>query len=198
MTDSSEVEIVRCGRCQSLHDFRTVLDSDLDYCAICESFVAACPRCTAAIVLDVSDAGGAVSVGHVRGHGARPDLECHQHLSAPSLFAAFTSVGPVLCYRGRVWLPGARATGFPARGADLIQLARLARDTNPGTRRTAVALIRVAARNDPNLAVGPLLDALHDGDPNVALAQLTGDEIVVEQGVGQDHVAGPEAVVQPP
>jgi HEAT repeat protein len=170
MADLPEGEIVRCGRCQSPHDFGTVLDSDLDYCAVCESFVAACPQCTAAIVLDVSDAGGTVSVGHVRGYGARPDLECHQHLSVPSLFTAFTSVGPVLCYRGRVWLPGARATGFPARGADLTQLARLARDTDSGTRRTAVALIRVAGRNDPSQAVGPLLQALHDDDSGVALA----------------------------
>jgi HEAT repeat protein len=170
MADLPEGEIVQCGRCQSLHDFGTVLDSDLDNCAVCESFVAACPQCTAAIVLDVRDAGGAVSVGYVRGYGARPDLECHQHLCVPSLFAAFTSVGPVLCYRGRVWLPGARAAGFPARGADLTQLARLTRDTDPGTRRTAVALIRVAGRNDPGQAAGPLLQALHDDDPGVALA----------------------------
>ena len=170
MADLPEGENVQCGRCQSLHDLGTVLDSDLDYYAVCESFVAACPRCTAAIVLDVSDAGGAVSVGHVRGYGARPDLECHQHLSVPSLFTAFTAVGPVLCYRGRVWLPGARATGFPARSAGLTQLARLARDTDPGTRRTAVALIRVAGRNDSSPAEGPLLQALHDDDPGVALA----------------------------
>jgi HEAT repeat protein len=170
MADLSEGEIVQCGRCQSLHDFETVLDSDLDYYAVCESFVAACPRCTEAIVLAVGDVGGAVSVGHVRGYGARPDLDCHQHLSVPSLFSAFTSVGPVLCYRGRVWLPGARAAGFPATGADLPRLARLARDTDAGTRRTAVALIRVAGRNDPNQAAAPLLQSLHDGDPDVALA----------------------------
>jgi HEAT repeat protein len=118
----------------------------------------------------VSDAGGAGGVGHVRGYGARPDLDCHQHLSVPSLFTAFTSVGPVLRYRAKVWLPGARAAGFPAGGADLPRLARLTRDTDPGTRRTAVALIRVAGRNDPNQAAGPLLQALHDDDPDVALA----------------------------
>jgi HEAT repeat protein len=147
-----------------------VLDSDLDYWAVCESFVAGCPRCTAAIVLDVGSAGGTLSVGHVRGYGARPDLECHQQLSVPSLFAAPTSVGQVLCYRGRLWLAGARAAGLPARGLDLTRLAHLARGTDAGARRMAVELIRVAGRHDPGRAADALRQALRDDDPGVTAA----------------------------
>jgi HEAT repeat protein len=147
-----------------------LLDSDLDYWAVCESFVAACPRCKEAIVLDVGGAGGTLSVGHVRGYGARPDVEYHQHLSIPSLLAEPTPVGPVLSYHGRVWLSGARAARFPARGADLPRLARLARGRDAGVRRRAVVLIGVAGRHNPDRAVGALRRALHDGDPDVALA----------------------------
>jgi HEAT repeat protein len=146
-----------------------VLDSGVDYWAVCESFVAACPACKEAIVLDVG-AGGSVSVGHVRGYGARPDVEPHQHLSIPSLLAVSTSVGPVLSYRGRVWLSGARAARFPTRGTDLSRLSRLARDRDAGVRRRAVELIRVAGRHDPDQAVGALRRALHDDDAEVALA----------------------------
>jgi HEAT repeat protein len=174
MADLPEGENVQCGRCQSLHDLGAVLDSGLDYWAVCESFVAACPRCTAAIVLDVGDAGGAVSVGHVWGRGARPDVDYHQQLSVPSLFAAFGPAGPVLCCRGRVWLPGARAAGFPNRGADLPQLARLAQRADTAARRTAVELIRVVGRHDPDQAAGALRQALHDDDAGVMLAAASG------------------------
>jgi hypothetical protein len=170
MTDLPKGESVRCGHCQALHDLGALLDSDPDYWAVCESFVAACPRCKEAIVLDVGGADGTLSVGHVRGYGARPDVEYHQHLSLPSLFAEPTPVGPVLSYRGRVWLPGARAAGFPTRGADLPRLARLARGLDAGTRRRAVELIRVAGRNDPDRAAGALRRALHDDDLDVKLA----------------------------
>jgi HEAT repeat protein len=170
MADLFEGETVWCGDCQALHGLGTVLDSGLDYWAVCESFVAECSQCRAAIVLDVGGAGGTLSVGHVRGSGARPDVEYHQHLSVPSLFTASTAVGPVLSYRGRVWLPGARAAGFPTRGADLPRLARLARGTDTGTRRRAVELIRVAGRQDPDRAAGALRRALHDEDPDVRLA----------------------------
>jgi hypothetical protein len=170
MTDLPKGESVQCGHCQLLHDLGALLDSDLDYWATCESFVTACPQCKEAIILDVGGAGGTLSVGHVRGYGARPDVEYHQHLSLPSLFAEPTPVGPVLSYRGRVWLSGARAARFPARGADLPRLARLARGRDAGARRRAVVLIGVAGRHDPGQVVGALRRALHDGDPDVALA----------------------------
>ena len=73
MADLPEGEIVRCGQaCQSPHDFGTVLDSDLDYYAVCESFVAACPSSVRLrSCWTWSDAGGHGQRRlHVRGYGA--------------------------------------------------------------------------------------------------------------------------------
>jgi hypothetical protein len=120
MADRRDDEGVRCGRCQSLHALEAILDSHLDYWAVCECFVAKCPSCKDWIVLEVGGAGG-VSVGHVRGYGARPDIWEHQHPSFPSLVAEPSSAGPVLSYRGRVWLPGARAEQATTRASLAIR-----------------------------------------------------------------------------
>ena len=171
MVDPRDEERIRCGDCHSLHALEAILDSHLDYWAACECFVAECPSCKDRIVLRVGGAGG-VSVGHVRGYGARPDIWDHQHLSFPSLVSETTSAGPVLSYRGRVWLPGARAEPVIPQGADLAHLARLAQDSDANSRHRAVELLRVAGRHDRDQAVGALRQALRDEDLGVALAAV--------------------------
>jgi HEAT repeat protein len=171
MADQRDDERVRCGNCQSLHALEAVLDSDLDYWAVCDRFVAKCPSCKDRIVLDVGRGGG-VSVGHVRGYGARPDIWDYQHLSFPSLVAVSTSAGPVLSYRGRVWLRGAQAEQVIPQGADLSRLARLAQDRDANSRRRAVELLGVAGQHDRDQAVSALRQGLRDEDPGVALAAV--------------------------
>jgi HEAT repeat protein len=171
MADQRDDERVRCGNCQSLHTLEAVLDSELDYWAVCDCFVAQCPSCKDQIVLDVGSGGG-LSVGHVRGYGARPDIWDHQHLSFPSLVAVSTSVGPVLSYRGRVWLRGAQAEQVIPQGADLSRLARLAQERDPNSRRLAMELLSVVGQHDRDQAVGALRQGLRDEDPAVALAAV--------------------------
>jgi HEAT repeat protein len=171
MADERDDEEVRCGNCQSLHGLEAILDSHLDYWAGCECFVAECPGCKDRIVLDAGGA-GELSVGQVRGYGSRPDIWDHQRLSFPSLVAGSSSAGPVLSYRGRVWLPGARAEPVIPPGADLAHLARLARDPDADSRRQAAELLGVAGQHDRDQAVGALRQALRDEDAGVALAAI--------------------------
>src|SRR5262249_4855254 len=90
----------------------------------------------------------------------------------PSLVAASTSVGPVLCYRGRVWLTGARAGPAIPQGADTARLAHLTEDPDAGLRLRAVELLEVAGPHDRDRAVGALRRASHDVDPGVASAAV--------------------------
>ena len=78
----------------------------------------------------------------------------------------------MLSYRGRVWLPGARAAPVIPQGADLDHLARLAQDSDGNSRHQAVELLRVAGRHDRDRAVGALHRAMRDEDPGVAPAAV--------------------------
>jgi len=103
MRAGSDVDLVLCEGCQARLPLVEVLDSNLSYLAVCDSFVAKCPKCKDQIVLEITNGGESINVGHIRGYGARPDIWEHQHLKVAGLVFSEESYTRIISYHGRRW-----------------------------------------------------------------------------------------------